>query len=132
MSLIIISMMTIVALSVVYADNGGCPCNSHPIKDIENTKGDVQPLGECMRYHIEYRCTPKQWTWEVLDCVVITSDWGMTVRAHCRGTWTQQCDKYGVWYDNCTHRKLYEDYLGRVTRTGTKSYWHESWDCSCP
>ena len=87
-----------------------------------------------MRYHIEYRnCGPKQWTWETVKCVILGNElWGYTVRAYCRGTWTQQCDKYGVWYDNCTHRKLYEDYLGRVTRTGTICHWHESWDCSCP
>jgi len=53
-------MMTIVALSVVFADNGGCPCNPQPpvskIKEIENTKGAVQPLGECMRTWIEKDC----------------------------------------------------------------------------
>jgi hypothetical protein len=139
-SLIIISMMMVVALGVVFADNGdkeGCPCNPLPpvskIKETENTEGDVQHLGECMRYRIEYRnCTPKQWTWEVVKCVLIKAWWGgRTSKVWCKGTWTQQCDKYGVWYDNCTHQKLYEDYLGRVTLSGSETHSHY-WDCSCP
>jgi len=120
--------MTVVALGVVFADNGGCPCNPQPpiskIKEteIENTEGNVQPLGECMRYRIEYRnCTPKEWTWEVVKCVLIKAWWGgRTSKVWCKGTWTQQCDKYGVWYDNCTHQKLYEDYPGKSDDIGVR------------
>ena len=62
MSLVIISMMTIVALDIVFADDKdkeGCPCNPQPpatvTKEIENTKRDVQPTNTCMRTWIEYR-----------------------------------------------------------------------------
>ena len=47
MSLVIISMMTIVALGIVFADEEVCPCNEDnegcvpaPIEDVENTNGN--------------------------------------------------------------------------------------------
>jgi len=144
MSLVIISMMTIVALGVVFADKEGCSCNKGCVPkppenikesgvDSENTEGNVQPLNTCMRTWIEYRnCSPKQWTWKVHKCVLVRGDWGgVTAHVICKGTWTQQCDKYRVWYNNCTHEVMYKEYLGRVTRSGT--VYPDHWgDCNCP
>jgi len=144
MSLIIISMMTIVALGVVFADKGGCPCNAQPpatvTKEIENTEGNVQPLGECMRYHIEYRnCSAPHWTWKAGDVKremveIYPGVYRMKWSWYCTGSKTQQCDKYGVWYDNCLHRVMWEDYLGRVTRyLDFQIYQKEAWHPpTCP
>jgi len=148
MSLIIILTM-IVALGVVFADNKdkeGCPCNPQPqiskIKETsaENTKGNVQPLNTCMRYHIEYRnCSASHWTWraghvekELIQ--IYPGVYRMRWSWYCTGYKTQQCDKYGVWYNNCTHQVMYEDYLGRVTRyLDLRIYQKEAWHPpSCP
>jgi len=126
MSLIVISMMTIVALGIVFAENGGCPCNPQPPANVtrENTEGNVQPTNTCMRSWIEYRnCGPRRYAgYYTYDCLcyedpdfpIYECNWKT-----CR-EWTQQCDKYRVWYNNCTHTVIWEDYLGKVTRTGTE------------
>jgi len=70
-------MMTIVVLNVVFADKEGCPCNPQPPANVtkENTEGNVQPLGECMRTWIEKDCGP--WYNDHLDHIslVIVYDW---------------------------------------------------------
>jgi len=128
MSLVIISMMMIVALGVVFADEGGCPCNSHPIKDIENTKGAVQPLGECMRTWIEKDCGPKFYDkgrfvscknhslWPYYPYKLVTWNWH----------WYRYCEKWRVWYDICQHKELYREYLGVFREEG----WHYTY-CEC-
>jgi len=129
--------MTVVALGVVFADNGGCPCNPQPpvskIKEIENTRGNIQPLGECMRTWIEYRCTPKEYTnWKVIRCVNIAEWPTYEFYVKCERTWSQLCDKYRVWYDNCTHQVMYEEYLGEVIRSGKETSAHTDIKCTCP
>jgi len=138
MGSIVILMMTIVALNVVFADEEVCPCSKGgcspvPPMNIENTNGNVHPMNTCMRSWIEYRnCTPKQWTWKLTKCVLLISNWGeMKSYGMCEGTWTQQCDKYRVWYNNCTHKVMYKEYLGRVTLSGSESH-RNDWNCSCP
>jgi len=134
MSLIIISMMTIVALSVVYADNGGCPCNKGnegyvpaPLEDVENTEGDVQPLGECMRTWIEKDCGPKvYYDPEFVSCRHYATDkpkYLVVWNWH----WYRYCEKWRVWYDICQHKELYREYLGVFRESGTKLE-----DCICP
>ncbi len=121
MSLVIISMMTIVALGIVFADEEVCPCNEDnegcvpaPIEDVENTNGNVQPTNTCMRTWIEYRnCNSPQWgNWHVITY----TRWGDGWKTWCQRLYTQECDKYRVWYNNCTHQVMYEEYLGRKTR----------------
>lgn len=116
-------MMTIVALSVVYADNGGCPCNaptSDELKEtgIEDTKEDVQPLDGCIRSWIEKDCGP--WYNDHLDHISLfrVYDWPYMYEyyryyyAHER-----DCEKWRVWYDNCQHKELYREYLGTEHET---------------
>jgi len=129
MSLVIISMMTIVVLNVVFADKEGCPCNKGCVPnppenikesavDSENTEGNVQPLGECMRTWIEKDCGP--WYNDHLDHIslFIVYDWPYKYEyyryyyAHER-----DCEKWRVWYDNCQHKELYREYLGTEHET---------------
>jgi len=139
MSLVIISMMTIVALGIVFADNGGCPCNPQPpvskIKETENTEGNVQPMNTCMRSWIEYRnCGPRRYDEHeyVCGCTCIWTNMGRYCMWNCCHNWEQQCDKYRIWYNNCTHQMMYEEYLGRVTRSGTdREHGHYGIRCIC-
>jgi len=131
MSLIIISMMMIVALSVVYADNGGCPCNvptSDETKEtgIENTKGDVQPLDGCIRSWIEEDCVP--WYNDHFDHKTLWKEyyagipWVPYQFFHYK-VWNyyyaheRDCEKWRVWYDVCQHKELYREYLGTEHET---------------
>ena len=129
MSLVVISMMTIVALGVVFADKGGCPCNPQPpvskIKEIENTEGDIQPLGRCMRTWIEKDCGPKVYDeghmvncWETVNPNIVRVIWDWH--------WYRYCEKWRVWYDICQHKELYREYLGTFREEG----WHQE-DCWC-
>jgi len=136
MSLVIISMMTIVALGIVFADDKdkeGCPCNPQPPANVtkENTEGNVQPLGECMRYHIEYRnCGPKEYVHTYMrGCHCYPQ--GACYYQCCR-EWEQQCEKWGVWYDICLHQTISETYYGTVTRTGKDCESYIGICCCCP
>ena len=131
MSLIVISMMAIVALGVVFADNGGCPCNPQPpvskIKETEigNVEGNVQPLGECMRTWIEKDCGPKvYYDPEFVGCwrCVNPREYRVAWNWH----WYRYCEKWRVWYDICQHKELYREYLGVFRESGTKLE-----DCIC-
>jgi len=119
MSLVIISMMMIVVLNVVFADKEECSCNPQPPASVrrENIEGNVQPLGECMRYHIEKSCGPKYYDkgymvncWKTVDPNVMFVTWNWH--------WYRDCEKWGVWYDICLHRELYRDYLGSFKEDG--------------
>jgi len=119
MGSIVILMMAIVALNVVFADEEVCPCSKGgcspvPPMNIENTNGNVQPMNTCTRTWIEYRnCSSPQWgNWHV----VAYTEWGDGWKTWCQRLYTQECDKYRVWYNNCTHQVMYEEYLGRKTR----------------
>jgi len=136
MSLVVISMMTIVALGVVFADNGGCPCNPQPpvskIKETEigNTEGNVQPLGECMRTWIEKDCGPKvYYDPEFVGCWPGVSRYRVAWNWH----WYRYCEKWRVWYDICQHKELYREYLGVFRESGTKfeDCWCSSCNCLC-
>jgi hypothetical protein len=146
MSMVIISMMMVVAFGVVFADKGGCPCNEDnegcvpaPIEDVENTEGNVQPMNTCMRSWIEYRnCGTKKHpgAWTVYECKCESAG-GFLVfcDSKCKRKLFVECDKYRVWYNNCTHQMMWSEYLGKAWKFvgyeyggGVEGY---PWRCKC-
>jgi len=148
MSLVIISMMMIVALGAVFADNKdkeGCPCNPQPpiskIKETsaENTKGNVQPMNTCMRSWIEYRnCGTKKhpgaWTVYICKCKP-AGGFLVFCDSKCKRKLFVECDKYRVWYNNCTHQMMWSEYLGKAWKFVGYEYGGgvegNPWSCTC-